>query len=179
MLRRKPTQKGIIMTTATRGSKYAAKLNISEFRSRLMKCTFDMTVHTVDAYGMVNPMHIYVQPHAGESLRDRGASNFNQLFVEWFKDAVAHAEILEDVIMASEDECDKFFVLDKNFGRVLTFSVMPSRKEYVVLIQSVYFLDAAKGEQFHVGTPDAFCYSISSSECVSGIENIPEMNMQC
>lgn len=167
------------MANATTGSKYASKITREDFKSRLMSCTFDMCVQAVSTYGTVNDLHVYVHPHAGRNLKYRGSSNCFQLLVEWFKDAIAEVQILEDILMADDEFCDKFMVLDRDWGRVLTFSVLPSSKEYIVLLQSVFFLTEAKNGIFYVGTPDAFCYSVSRhGSVVSGVENIPEMELQ-
>ena len=158
-------------------SKYSELLSVEEVKSRLFDCDFDRSFTLVDSYGMATPFHAYVHPHAMKNLRIRGESRCEHLLVDWVYDFMKlSVELLESVAYARDDQdCDKFFVLDRDTGRVLTFSVLPQQNEVSILIQSVIFLNQVGGV-FYVGTPEAKCFRFSRGNNVQiGIENIPEM----
>ena len=160
-------------------SKYPELLTVEEFKSRLYDCDFDRKFTLVDSYGMATPFRAYVHPHAMKNLRTRGESSCEHLLVDWVADFMKlSVEFLEAVAYARDDrDCDKFFVLDRDSGRILTFSVLPQQDEVSILIQSVIFLSQVGGV-FYIGTPEAKCYCFSRrSDVISGIENISEMKI--
>lgn len=150
------------------------RLNINTFVSHVEMCSFDRRVKWIDQFGQENILHVYVEDHARRNLRARAASDYNPLMVEWFKEAICYPEILEEILMA--EDCDKFMVLDRDWGRIITFSVLPQHEEYMVLVQSVFFLAQNNYGKFFVGSEDIRCFSIGrSKELLIGVDNIDEM----
>ena len=159
---------------AQKRSKYELRISEEEFRDRLKDTVFDRKVNCVDAYGQSNVLHICIHRHAVRNFRDRAVSNCYLLIVDWLKDALRYPEILEEILIS--DDCDKFMILDRAWQRIITFSVLPEHDEYLILMQSVFFLAQNNHEKFYVGSRDIKCFSIGmGKDLISGADNIDEM----
>ena len=155
------------------GSRYTA-MSVEGFHERTDNAVYDRRIQCVDRFGDAYTLHVFVGAHAGRNVRFRGNSTCHELYIDWLKEALRYPDILDSVLVA--EDCQKFFVLDREWGRIITFTVLACQSEYEVLMQSVFFLSQNNHEAFFIKSETSLCFSIGAgNQLLSGVENIPEM----